>query len=314
MPSSEVMHKWKSGKLHSGSKTGPKVKSQKQAIAIMLSEKRAEDANGGKYPEKRAMGGPIMGPGVAGPMGPMGATPGGMMPQAPMPMNANAMQQPPSPMNGMQAPMGVAGGQAMPTTPRQLAVGGVAMPGVGGFNMAKEAHMNAASPMMRSEERNVMHGPVLSAVSGRTDAHKTAVPSGSYVIPADIVSGRGQGNTLAGMNVLQRMFKMGPYGTGAGGIKPGRSMPGAMKAPGMQSIVMARGGGKQRGTVGTPTPVHLAGGELVIPPNKVLETVQRLTGRPHSLKQAHEVLDKWVVKERKELRAKLAKLPGPVKD
>lgn len=42
MPSKEVMHKWKTGKLHSGSKTGPKVKNRKQAIAIMLSEKRAE--------------------------------------------------------------------------------------------------------------------------------------------------------------------------------------------------------------------------------------------------------------------------------
>ena len=40
------MHKWKGGKLHSGSKKGPEVKSQSQAIAIMLSEKRA--AQGGK--------------------------------------------------------------------------------------------------------------------------------------------------------------------------------------------------------------------------------------------------------------------------
>lgn len=33
-----VMGEWKSGKLHSGSKKGPIVKSQKQAIAIGLSE------------------------------------------------------------------------------------------------------------------------------------------------------------------------------------------------------------------------------------------------------------------------------------
>lgn len=32
------MDKWKAGKLHSGSKKGPVVKSQKQAIAISLSE------------------------------------------------------------------------------------------------------------------------------------------------------------------------------------------------------------------------------------------------------------------------------------
>lgn len=52
MPSKEVMHKWKKGELHSGSKSGPKVKSKKQAVAIMLSEKRAEGKHGGKYPEK----------------------------------------------------------------------------------------------------------------------------------------------------------------------------------------------------------------------------------------------------------------------
>jgi len=42
MPSKEVMHKFKHGKLHSGSKSGPKVKNRSQAIAIMLSEKRKE--------------------------------------------------------------------------------------------------------------------------------------------------------------------------------------------------------------------------------------------------------------------------------
>ncbi len=51
MPSSEVMHKFKTGKLKSGS--GGEVKSRAQAIAIMLSEKRKEKAHGGKYPEKK---------------------------------------------------------------------------------------------------------------------------------------------------------------------------------------------------------------------------------------------------------------------
>lgn len=32
------MHEFKAGKLHSGSKKGPKVKSRKQAIAIAMSE------------------------------------------------------------------------------------------------------------------------------------------------------------------------------------------------------------------------------------------------------------------------------------
>jgi hypothetical protein len=48
------MSKFKSGKLHSGSKTGKKVTNPKQAIAIKMSEERAEKKHGGKYPEKKA--------------------------------------------------------------------------------------------------------------------------------------------------------------------------------------------------------------------------------------------------------------------
>lgn len=36
----KVMHEFKAGSLHSGSKKGPKVSSRKQAIAIALSEQR----------------------------------------------------------------------------------------------------------------------------------------------------------------------------------------------------------------------------------------------------------------------------------
>jgi len=36
----KVFREWKSGKLRSGSKKGPKVRSRKQAIAIGLSEAR----------------------------------------------------------------------------------------------------------------------------------------------------------------------------------------------------------------------------------------------------------------------------------
>ncbi len=37
---SKVMREFSGGKLHSGSKKGPKVKNRKQAIAIALSEAR----------------------------------------------------------------------------------------------------------------------------------------------------------------------------------------------------------------------------------------------------------------------------------
>lgn len=41
MPYEQVMSKFKRNELHSGSKSGPKVTNRKQAIAIMLSEKRS---------------------------------------------------------------------------------------------------------------------------------------------------------------------------------------------------------------------------------------------------------------------------------
>ena len=49
MPWNQVMDKWKAGTLQSGG-GGAKVTSQKQAVAIMMSEKRAA----GSKPEYRA--------------------------------------------------------------------------------------------------------------------------------------------------------------------------------------------------------------------------------------------------------------------
>lgn len=40
MPFPNVMPQFKAGTLHSGSKTGPLVKNRKQAVAILLSEKK----------------------------------------------------------------------------------------------------------------------------------------------------------------------------------------------------------------------------------------------------------------------------------
>lgn len=49
MPWDEVLHKFKHGDLHSGSKSGPKVSNRKQAIAIMLSEKREAGKGKSEY-------------------------------------------------------------------------------------------------------------------------------------------------------------------------------------------------------------------------------------------------------------------------
>lgn len=46
----KVMHEYKEGKLHSGSKKGPKVENPKQALAIALNESRRA---GAKIPKKK---------------------------------------------------------------------------------------------------------------------------------------------------------------------------------------------------------------------------------------------------------------------
>ena len=48
MPYDQVMHKWKEGELKSGG-SGKPIKSQKQAVAIMLSEKKAAQAGKKEY-------------------------------------------------------------------------------------------------------------------------------------------------------------------------------------------------------------------------------------------------------------------------
>jgi len=55
MPWNEVMHKWGQGKLKSGG-SGEPVKSQKQAVAIMLSEKRAAKGGNKEYQSKAVDG------------------------------------------------------------------------------------------------------------------------------------------------------------------------------------------------------------------------------------------------------------------
>jgi hypothetical protein len=52
MPWDAVMGKWKAGSLKSGG-TGKPVKSQKQAIAIMLSEKRQAEGGKTEYQSKK---------------------------------------------------------------------------------------------------------------------------------------------------------------------------------------------------------------------------------------------------------------------
>ena len=59
--------------------------------------------------------------------------------------------------------------------------------------------------------QDVFAGPIHSSVAGRTDHLPMHVSSGAYVIPADVVSAFGEGNTIAGFKVLRRVFGGQPY-------------------------------------------------------------------------------------------------------
>lgn len=87
----------------------------------------------------------------------------------------------------------------------------------GGFTMPYEEKLLA---------RQQFHGFLHSPVPGRTDKLPITVKGGAYVLPADHVAAIGQGNSLAGANIVNKMFKMGPYGTALGGIHAGKP-PGA---------------------------------------------------------------------------------------
>jgi hypothetical protein len=74
---------------------------------------------------------------------------------------------------------------------------------------AVAAALSSAHPRGRAEGGSVakIHvGPIHSAVAGRTDHLPINVPSGAYVIPADIVSAMGEGNTMAGFQILNDML------------------------------------------------------------------------------------------------------------
>ena len=156
-------------------------------------------------------------------------------------------------------------------------------------------------------------GPIHSPVAGRTDHLPMHVPSGSYVIPADIISAMGEGNTMAGFKHMRRMFSGSPY---SGDTAPygGTSAPygqsdsdepyGASGGPYNEPLPGKAGGGEHMGSV----PIVAAGGEYVLSPKEVM-----MAGGGH-LETGHRVLDAFVKRMRAETVRTLINLPGPKKD
>jgi len=121
---------------------------------------------------------------------------------------------------------------------------------------------------------NLHTGPIHSPVAGRTDHLPMHVPSGSYVIPADIISAMGEGNTMAGFKHVKRMFSGVPAG-----------------APSDGSV-----------------PIVAAGGEYVLSPDEVMHA------GAGDLDVGHRVLDTFVKRYRAQTIKTLSKLPGPKRD
>lgn len=117
-------------------------------------------------------------------------------------------------------------------------------------------------------------GALKSHVAGRTDHLPIDVPAESFVVPADVVSGLGEGNTENGLHILDKMF-------------------------GGQAPVARKDGGA--------VPIMAAGGEYVVPP----EAVTKIGGG--DIKRGHKILNAFVKHVRKDTIKTLKKLPGPHK-
>ncbi len=117
-------------------------------------------------------------------------------------------------------------------------------------------------------------GPIHSPVAGRTDHLPMHVPSGAYVIPADIISAMGEGNTMAGFKVANQIFGEQPSGR----------------------------------SDGEAVPIVAAGGEYVIHPENVANLAKG------DLDHGHRILDSFVKKMRAKTVATLKALPGPKRD
>lgn len=122
-------------------------------------------------------------------------------------------------------------------------------------------------------------GPIHSPVAGRTDHLPMHVPSGAYVIPADIVSSLGEGNTMAGFRAVKAMFQKAPAGAFA-----------------------------QGGSTGDPVAIVAAGGEYVLTPDEVMWAGNG------DMDVGHKALDEWIKSTRAETIQTLKKLPGPKRD
>ena len=155
------------------------------------------------------------------------------------------------------------------------------------LDTARKAMERGGSP---HRDPKVFHGPLKAPIPGRTDRMKVHVASGSYVIPADIVSGIAEGNSEAGFEIIKKM------------IEDKKSQGGRVGLIGKYGL-----NGKYH-EARNNIPCIVAGGEFILSPEEV-----ELFG-DGDLNAGHKVLDRFVLSQRNKLIKTLKKLPPPAKD
>ncbi len=145
----------------------------------------------------------------------------------------------------------------------------------------------------RSEAKSMVphSGYIPGATGGRADKVPLGVKNGSYVIPSDVLSGLGQGNSNAGAAALNHAFKSAPYGA---------SMPGINVKSKAIRQKFADGGE-------ATTDIQASDGEYIVSP----EIVAQIGGG--SLDHGHSVLDALVKHVRSKTIKHLKRLPRPKK-
>jgi len=166
--------------------------------------------------------------------------------------------------------------------------------------IATAAEMGDLGPRTRALDHP--SGLVASPIGGRSDHIHMGLGANSYVVPADVISGMGQGNTMAGGHAFDAMIHGGPYGTALPMPKLGGTFPATNRMPKIVGAHHFSRGGQARAAV----PTIVAGGERIVSP----EEVARLSGG--DMKKGHAMLDKWVVAARNHIIKHTKKLPGPV--
>ncbi len=166
--------------------------------------------------------------------------------------------------------------------------------------MAAGGKLGVLRPLKLHEPKHVPHfgGLFHANTPGRTDNQKVSVPHGSYVIPSDVVSGLGQGNTMAGGKTLDHLI--------GGGISGGKA-PAAIGSglPGPKTPFA--GGGMPKFAKGGMVPIIVAGGEYLIP----VDAVKHLGGG--NLDNGHKILDAFVKHIRKKTIKEMKDLAPPKK-